>query len=265
MRIVLTTFGSLGDLHPYIAIGLELRSRGHHIVLATSEIYREKVEAIGLGFHALRPDTAPIKTDPELMRRVMDRREGSEVVVRELVVPHLRETFDDLVVACAGADVVVGHTLTFAARLVAEKTGIKWASSVLQPICLFSACDPPVLPTASFVRHLRFLGPGFHRGIFRVARRIVRPWMKPWHRLRADLGLPATTENPVFEGQHSESLVLAMFSPLLAAMQPDWPASAIVTGFPFYDEDGAEGLPPDSPRSWTPGRHRSSSPSAHLP
>jgi hypothetical protein len=29
-RIVLTTFGSLGDLHPYIAVALGLKSRGRH-------------------------------------------------------------------------------------------------------------------------------------------------------------------------------------------------------------------------------------------
>jgi hypothetical protein len=35
-RIVLTTFGSLGDLHPYIAVALGLKTRGHEAVIATS-------------------------------------------------------------------------------------------------------------------------------------------------------------------------------------------------------------------------------------
>jgi hypothetical protein len=30
-RIVISTFGSLGDIHPKIALGLELRKRGHQI------------------------------------------------------------------------------------------------------------------------------------------------------------------------------------------------------------------------------------------
>ncbi len=34
-RIVLTTIGSLGDLHPKIAIALELRRWGHSVVFAT--------------------------------------------------------------------------------------------------------------------------------------------------------------------------------------------------------------------------------------
>ena len=35
-KIVITTFGSLGDLHPYIAIALGLRERGHEVVIGTS-------------------------------------------------------------------------------------------------------------------------------------------------------------------------------------------------------------------------------------
>jgi hypothetical protein len=72
-RIVLTTFGSLGDLHPYIAVALGLKARGHEAVLATSGYYRQKVEALGLGFRAVRPDHPDPEADTELMRRVMDR------------------------------------------------------------------------------------------------------------------------------------------------------------------------------------------------
>lgn len=38
-RIVFATIGSLGDLHPHIAMGLELRKRGHEIVIATHQEY----------------------------------------------------------------------------------------------------------------------------------------------------------------------------------------------------------------------------------
>ena len=80
-RIVLTTLGSLGDLHPYIAIALGLKARGHEAVLATGECYRRKVEALGLGFRAVRPDSA-IVSDPAAMRRFMDLRLGTVRVLR---------------------------------------------------------------------------------------------------------------------------------------------------------------------------------------
>jgi rhamnosyltransferase subunit B len=42
-RIVVTTFGTLGDLHPMIAITLKLRQRGHDVVFATHQVYRSKL------------------------------------------------------------------------------------------------------------------------------------------------------------------------------------------------------------------------------
>jgi rhamnosyltransferase subunit B len=42
MRILLATIGSLGDLHPVLGIGAELRGRGHAVIVATSESYRAR-------------------------------------------------------------------------------------------------------------------------------------------------------------------------------------------------------------------------------
>jgi rhamnosyltransferase subunit B len=247
-RIVLTTFGSLGDLHPYIAIALGLEARGHEAILATSGFYRGKVEALGIGFRAVRPDMPDLDADPGLMRRIMDRRLGSECVIRELIMPALRQSYEDTLVAADGADLLVSHTLTFTTPLVAEKKGIPWASTMLQPLGFLSVHDPPVLPLVPFLAKLRFLGPVFHRLLFSLGKRRVRPWCEPWHRLRAEVGLPPTAEQPLFEGQHAPSLVLALFSRVFAARQADWPRQTTLTGFPFYDQDGEAGLPPELAR-----------------
>jgi rhamnosyltransferase subunit B len=244
-RIVLTTFGSLGDLHPYIAIALGLKARGHEAVIATSGYYRQKIEALGLGFRAVRPDAPDLEADPDFMRRVMDRRTGSAYILRDLMMPVIHESYEDTLAAAEGADLLVSHILTFTTRLVAEKKGIPWASTFLQPLGLFSVYDPPVLPQALWLAKLRFLGPAFHRLLFWCAKRSVRSWSEPWHRLRAEVDLPPTSASPLFEGQYSPLLVLILFSKLLADKQPDWPRQAVITGFPFYDQDGEAGMPPE--------------------
>src|SRR6202022_3345628 len=98
-RIVLATFGSLGDLHPYIAIALGLQARGHEAVIATSGYYRQKIEALGIGFRAVRPDHPVVDADPDLMRRIMDRRQGSECVIREVMMAALRQSYEDTLAA----------------------------------------------------------------------------------------------------------------------------------------------------------------------
>jgi UDP:flavonoid glycosyltransferase YjiC (YdhE family) len=241
-RIVLATFGSLGDLHPYIAVALGLQARGHDAVIATSGYYQRKIESLGLGFRAVRPDHPDQENEHELIRRIMDRRSGSRYVICDLIMPALRDSYDDTLAAAEGADLLVSHMLTLTVRLVAERTETAWASTMLQPLGLFSAYDPPVVPQALFLAKLRFLGPMFYRPLFWCAKRSVRSWSEPWHRLRAEVGLPPIKLNPLFEGQHAPSRVLAMFSKLLGGKQPDWPRQTVITGFPFYDRDGESGM-----------------------
>ena len=92
--------GSLGDLHPMVALAIELRKRGHTPVINTWEGYEEKINELGLEFYPLRPTIDP--TDPELNRKVMDARTGPEMVIRELIFPSLRDMYDDVTAACEG-------------------------------------------------------------------------------------------------------------------------------------------------------------------
>ncbi len=183
-HVVLTTFGSFGDLHPYVAIGLELQKRGHHATIATSGIYREKVEALGLGFHAVRPDLPDPQKSAEIIRRAMDLRHGGEYLFREMLMPHLHESYDDLLAIARDADLLVTHPVTFAAPLVAQKTGVRWVSTVLSPISFFSLYDPPIPPSLPELAALYRLGPVARRGLFGLIRRITREWLAPFDDLK---------------------------------------------------------------------------------
>jgi rhamnosyltransferase subunit B len=127
--ILITTFGSYADLHPYIAVALELRQRGHQPVIATSASYRPKVEAEGLRFHAVRPDLDDFGPFAEVARRVYNPKRGAEYLVRELMLPRLADTYDDLTAAAEGADLLVTHAPSYAAHLLARSTGLPWAAS----------------------------------------------------------------------------------------------------------------------------------------
>ncbi|HEX2973324.1 MAG TPA: nucleotide disphospho-sugar-binding domain-containing protein, partial [Tepidisphaeraceae bacterium] len=243
-RIVLPTFGSLGDLHPYIAIALGLRSRGHEAILATSACYQKKIEALGLGFRPIRPDS-DFATDPAVMRRFMAFRWGLLRVGRELLGPAMRQMYKDVLRAAMDADLLVSHPLTgYVTRLVAEKTGIPWASTMITPLGFLSAYDLPIICFAPTLCHaVRFLGPQCSVPLTWLFKRSTRFLAKPWYRLRAEVGLPPTSEtNPLIDS-HSPALVLALFSKVLADQQPDWPAKTVLTGFPVHDQDGEAALP----------------------
>lgn len=237
-HIVLTTFGSLGDLHPCLALALELKSRGHKVTVATCETYRTKVEAVGLLFHPVRPDLPDIEKNPEVIARVMDLTRGTEYLTKELLMPALRGGYDDLLEATRDADLLVTHPVTLAAPLVAEKRGLRWVSTALAPFSLLSVYDPPVPPIAPAMAKLYKLGPQATRGMVKSIRWLSYSWLKPVIKLRQELGLP-DRGHPFFEGQHSPYGSLALFSKYLAQPQPDWPAGVKVTGFPWYDQLGS--------------------------
>lgn len=147
MRVLLTSIGSYGDLNPYIGLGLALKARGHQPILAVTRGYCRAVEAAGLECRPVRPDGDP--HDPAILARIMHPVFGAEYLVRRLLMPRVRETYDDLFVAARDAEAIVSHPLTFAAPLVAEKRGLPWAGAVLAPLSFFSNADPPlVVPSA---------------------------------------------------------------------------------------------------------------------
>jgi UDP:flavonoid glycosyltransferase YjiC (YdhE family) len=241
-KIVIATLGSLGDLHPCMAIGLELQRRGHQVVIATAGFYRRKVEQAGLDFHSIRPDQSP--EDPDLLRRIMHPSKGPKFMVRNLLMPKLRETYEDLLTICRDANFLISGEVVYPAPIVAEQLGVPWASAILSPSSFFSAYDPPVIPAFPVLAQLRG-SRSFSIALAKLARLATRSWGNPVDALRADLGL-SQSRHALFADKFSPHLNLAMFSAVLASRQPDWPKPTQVTGFVFYDRgEQGDGLAPE--------------------
>lgn len=240
--VVLTSFGSFGDVYPYIGLALKLHDRGHEPVLALPPAYRGAVEAEGLSFSPVRPDV-DIR-DRSLARRVMDPRRGTDVMFGEILIPSLEDSVADLHRAARGADLLVTHPATLAGPIVAEELGIRWASTILAPMSLFSVHDPVVPPPAPWLYELTSRSLIASRWFRRQTERITRRWAEPIHAFRVGRGLPPGP-NPILDGQHSPHLALGLFSSVLADPQPDWPASFRITGPILYNGTAPDVLAPE--------------------
>src|ERR1041384_8419352 len=233
MRIILNTFGSFGDVHPYMAIARELQRRGHTPVIAAMEGYREKIMGAGLEFASVRPDIPPPKEQgTELVEKIMEPITGPRFLMEGLVFPAVRESYEDLLKAVAGADLLVTHPAAPAGPLVGRKTGMPWISTVLAPLSFFSAYDPPMPPFWHWYPKFSVLGPGVMGFLLRLTMSTYKA--KAITAFRDELGIE-DYGNPLVAGQHSPTLILALFSKVFAQAQPDWPKQTEVTGFCFYD------------------------------
>jgi rhamnosyltransferase subunit B len=236
-RIVIATIGSLGDLHPCLALALELMHRGHRVTVATTPYYKSKVEALGINFRAIRPDWDP--TNSDLIRKCEDLKSGLEVLYRKILLPELKATYEDLLSAATDADLMIAGEIVYAAPLVAEKLALRWVSAILSPLSFFSSFDPSVTVNAPALIHLRKAGPIAYRTGLSLGRLATRHWSNPVRRLRREQGLRSDCD-PIFRDKFSPDLVLALFSRWLAQPQPDWPPQTSQAGFVYFDHPSAD-------------------------
>jgi len=248
-KVLLSTFGSLGDLHPFIALAQRLQAHGHRPLLATLADYRTAVLEAGVEFHPVRPSIAQL-----LAQQHLDEREFARRVMRDthflfhgLIFPYLRAAYADLLPVMQDAALVLTSALAFAARLGAERLAVPQMAVVLQPMMFLSAYDPPCLAEAPWLAPLlRGLGPVGTAPLLRLLQWGLTRAAGPIDDIRRELGLAPLASDPLFRGAYSAHGTLALYSPRLAAPQPDYPPRTLLAGFAFYDgaTDGATCLEP---------------------
>ncbi|MYG02300.1 MAG: glycosyltransferase family 1 protein [Acidobacteriia bacterium] len=238
MRILVVTLGSAGDVHPFVAVALALRERGHAVRFATNPHFAPLLERLGL---PLRPigtveDFEEAMSHPGLWRPV--RGLG---VVTDLALRAVHDVYCLVEEEARSDTVVVSHSLAFGARVAHDALGVPLVTLHLAPAALWSIEAPAVAPTrmGSIERWQKIA----KRLCFGLMDKLVDLKLGPGiNELRASVGL-APVRHIASRWWHSPQRVVGLFPDWYAAPQPDWPPQAVLTGFPLYDEQGVTGLP----------------------
>lgn len=244
-RIVLTTIGTLGDLHPFIAIGLALQKRGRAVVLAVPEDQVAKCRLAGLEAVAVLPsfDTIPARMGlnrDEAVRKIIANQ---RIMLEEVLLPDLSACARALDDVAADAEAIVASTFVFAAPMIAEKRDIPLISVILQPMAMLSADDPPSTPDFWMMRRapVGLAGRLWNRAAYSVLRRILHGlYGRRIDNVRAEHGLPPTGALHMLEPGERSILRLCCYSSQLAALPPDADASSRIVGFPMFDSDSGK-------------------------
>jgi UDP:flavonoid glycosyltransferase YjiC (YdhE family) len=86
-RIVINSWGSYGDVNPYLALAVALSERGHEAVMALPEHFRDDVTRLGLPFHPVGgPSTGP-RTDAEAGREAHGSAVRHTYLFRDVMMP----------------------------------------------------------------------------------------------------------------------------------------------------------------------------------
>lgn len=168
--ILMATFGSAGDINPFIAVGRALAARGARPVLIVNAAVAGQVAAAGLAARSLGD---PMEIPDVLRRRpqYMSVR-GPALVLRELFIPLIPLLCEETrrAIAEERPSVVVSHPLCPGSAWAAARAGVPAAVIHLSPTSLFSRRDLSFHP-----RPLRLL----YRAVFPLLSRLADGLLRP--------------------------------------------------------------------------------------
>ncbi len=209
MRIVLTNFGTIGDVQPFLALAVQLRERGHEPIMAFSPQYEQFVAARQLPFVPVGPDMQAAQRDINQAWVTMPESAAQMQAILSPLMELLPKAFATLRELCRGADLLVSGPAQPAARMIHELTGIPFVSVQLSN---FGGAGPPALQAASAA--------------------LLNPF-------RVEQGLPPLA-NPLTLDANSPQLALYAISRHVLPRPADWPAHYHLTGYFFLDDAEAE-------------------------
>jgi len=227
MKIGIYTYGTRGDVQPYIALALGLLANGHQVTLAAPSNFQTWVEGFGISFFPLYGDAEHIMNSPE-GQRVLNTENSIKLMQHFFEVLHamrepLRISYFESI---SQVDYVIANSATLPiVSAIVEKQQKKLALTYFMP---------PVVPTAEFpMGDFDFLNIGwYNRLTYQVAHYFYWKFVKKeTNEYRHELGLPILKENLLSYLNKQKPLDLYCFSPLLIPQPRDWEEHHKITGF----------------------------------
>ncbi|MGQ0601455.1 MAG: glycosyltransferase [Anaerolineales bacterium] len=238
MHITLATYGTRGDVQPFVALGLGLQRAGHSVRLAAPQAFETFVARAGLSF-------APLAGDPQTISQALVDSAGRNPwrIYRELyrqAMPLAKSVFDSLVALCRDTDLLIhSFLLMVGAHSVARAMGVHDVSTQLIP--LFGptgAVSRPMFPGLTPGPALNRLTHTFFAQSFWWGNRLGY-----WQLRRQYPHLSPALHWPFADDGQRPTPLIYGFSRHVMPPPAEWQGRAHVTGYWFLDAE-AEGQPP---------------------
>jgi UDP:flavonoid glycosyltransferase YjiC (YdhE family) len=239
MKIAILTYGSQGDVEPFIALGHRFCSAGHQVRLAGPEVYQSR-------FDLKRIEYIPLPGEPsQLVQDLVDQsrtnRIGIFLSMSKFIIPLAVQVFESSRVACQDADLILhSFLLTSTGIELGKELGIPTISAQLFPVFSTTSAFPaptfPDLPLGGGYRRLthKLVSQTFKWGSRYLYQRVRKdnphlPELTTW--IPGDLG---SAEIPILYG----------FSSHVVPQPSEWGKHTHLTGYwTLNNEDESEPAP----------------------
>ena len=244
MKIGMLTWGSHGDIRPFLALADGLQTAGHqvHLVITSLEAgtYDQVRSAAGAKITVLTPHTFSAEQAQafgQAAYSIRDPMKQMAAILRIAFAPAEDAMFEAAQRLCAESDLRVGHYFMHPLQVAAEHAGLPYVSVLLSHAGVPSDYVNPL--------GLSMVGRRGNRLLWWLTRTLLNRTARHYpDRLRKQLGM-APMRDIVSDVWVSRYLALVAVSPQLCPRQPDWPETIQVCGFLDRPNCELEGvLPP---------------------
>jgi sterol 3beta-glucosyltransferase/vancomycin aglycone glucosyltransferase len=250
MKIGIQTWGSHGDIRPFVALADGLQAAGHEVTLVITCVDSERYNGLETrtGFR-LRVVSTPVVPDKLLLEKIGNAivRERNairqiQLAIEQLLLPAESEMYEASDRLCAENELVIGHYFLYTLGAAAEKHGRPYVSVVLAHGAVPSAAQPP--------SGVPDFGPLSNRLAWWLARLVLNKGLKKYpDQLRAKNGV-APARDMIDNVWASDYLTLLAISPAICERRPDWPIHYHVCGALDTQDSVAEGSVPQQLQSF---------------
>ncbi len=229
MKIGIQTWGSDGDVRPFIALAGGLQAAGHDVTLAYTSLenkdYSELADILGIsliqvGMFDYSPEE--IKREISSMFRINNPVSQILVLLKRFLEPVVPEMYKASMALCQDNDLVLSHMFMYPLRAASDKTGCP-------NVTVFQM---PMIPT----RYMPPIGaPDFGQWlnplVWKIAGFVMNRTMLPLeNKLRKDLGL-APMPGMFDYFLNSKHMNLIAVSPSFIERPSDWEEHQKICGF----------------------------------
>ncbi|WP_298938484.1 glycosyltransferase [uncultured Ruegeria sp.] len=233
-NILILTYGTRGDVEPFVALALRLKERGHKATLATAEQFGPWIASFGLDYAPLTNASLDVvhsddgKTMLEGGSSLLSRVAAGIRLARKSGLINARLCTDAWTAAQkTKPDLILYHPKVIAGPHMAEALSIPAMLAVLQPMIVPTSAFPATgLPRVPI--------PGYNRATYRLVAMSYGVFRQSVNRFRSEeLGLAPVrrARDVLMPPGMSVFEVLHAISPLVVCQPGDWPAHALMTGY----------------------------------
>lgn len=244
MHVTIVTFGSRGDVQPFLHLAIAFQSAGYSVRLCAHKMFSELVAGQGVAFAAFGGTNPQASQKEDYQKRPKTKLGVLWRILRRSTRPEWEE-LEQLEDFVANSDLVICNHLADRTYHVTEKLGIPCAFAYLHP----------THPTRSFVSTLSPEGRTFGRPLnllIQLALRHVywiknRTWINEWRTQR--LGLKPVSWLGPFREQYRKRLPYIFgFSDALIPKINDWPDWYLISGYWFHPKPFTDPISPQLKR-----------------